>query len=116
MVDKNAKCPFYGFITMINCITDQKGNQCALITDRYSPCYMEMEDKTPCWEECKYNKQNPGFVEKLASTEFTVNLEGRDNIPFKQWYEHVMQHGKTLPNTTVEEIVEETDLGKNVLE
>ena len=97
MVEENAKCPFYGFMTMMNSLTDQQGNQCALVTDRYSPCEMEMEKETPCWDKCGYNLQNEGFVDKLEELDFTVSIKGRsEDVPIRTWYNHVM-HGKSLP-------------------
>ena len=41
-------CPFYGFfLGLNNALMDQNGNQCALITNSYSPCHMEIRAKTP---------------------------------------------------------------------
>ena len=51
------KCPFYGFNGMYGMFMDSEGNQCALITDSFSPCQMEMAEKTPSWSECPFNTE-----------------------------------------------------------
>ncbi len=57
-------CPFYGFNGMFGVLMDSEGNQCALITNVYSPCQMEMKEQTPDWFECPFNTE--GHREKLA--------------------------------------------------
>lgn len=50
-------CPFYGFNGMHGSLMDSKGNQCALITDSFSPCQMEMAEDNPNWHECGFNTE-----------------------------------------------------------
>ena len=51
-------CPFYGFGNVGGrALIDSKGNQCALRTDSYSPCQMEMAGKDPNWKECDFNTE-----------------------------------------------------------
>jgi hypothetical protein len=47
-------CPFYGkcAIVEIQVMVPQNGNQCALITERVSPCAMEMAGKNQHFVEC----------------------------------------------------------------
>lgn len=57
-------CPFYGhavggFLWLTDSdqaalltLIDSRGNQCALVLDAYSPCYMEIEGVMPDWKEC----------------------------------------------------------------
>lgn len=54
------RCPFYGYYFALDLgpggkLVEQHGNQCALITIRYSPCRMEMQDKEPDLKECEFN-------------------------------------------------------------
>lgn len=52
---KRPYCPFYGFSNMGGSLIDSKGNQCALITNSYSPCQMEMREEEPNWQSCPLN-------------------------------------------------------------
>src|SRR3989344_8361901 len=36
-------CPFYGFNGMYGGFIETSGNQCGLVTESHSPCYMEIE-------------------------------------------------------------------------
>jgi hypothetical protein len=58
-----TNCPFYGRYLLMNhservpamafALFDSGGNQCALINDAYSPCYLEVEEKPVDWRECE---------------------------------------------------------------
>ena len=54
-------CPFYGFNGMFRFgdMMDSEGNQCALITDSYSPCQMEMDGDEPNWNLCPIKQATP---------------------------------------------------------
>ena len=55
---ERTNCPFYGFDWAHGPMLDQgRGNQCALITDAYAPCQMEMEDQQPNWNLCQLNTE-----------------------------------------------------------
>lgn len=47
-------CPFYGMHAVPECRTlvTQGGNQCALVIDSYTPCYMEIEGNAPDLDRC----------------------------------------------------------------
>ncbi len=53
-------CPFYGRALFLPqapggfpfILVQQSGNQCALKTSRYAPCYMELESEQPDWQKC----------------------------------------------------------------
>lgn len=55
----SMNCPFYGHaMHMIQdaqppfILIAQHGNQCAVIVEAHSPCYMEMQHQTPDWQTC----------------------------------------------------------------
>ena len=55
-------CPFYGFAMFRSMARDgypfvliaTKGNQCGLMQDRHTPCYMEINSLFVEWKECPY--------------------------------------------------------------
>ena len=49
---QRKRCPFYGFHQSPGLFMDSRGNQCALITDSYSPCRMEVVGDPVDWDEC----------------------------------------------------------------
>lgn len=66
-------CPFYGFcyIKTTGTFIDSQGNQCALVTDSYSPCKMEVEGREVCWNDCEFsNKENRRHVEAILGGAF----------------------------------------------
>jgi len=66
---RRYKCPFYGFSLNPSVLTDTRGNQCALVTESYSPCYMEISDETPNWNNCSFNdEQNRTKLEQIAES------------------------------------------------
>jgi len=92
------QCPFYGFHMVRGMLMDQSGNQCALITDSYSPCQMEIRRQTPNWNECQFNdEKNSEALEKIAD-QLTIfpnefHPEGSkswEGMPFKDWQEYIM--------------------------
>lgn len=57
-------CPFRGFHEVLGMMLDSGGNHCALKTEPYDPCQMEMAGTKPIWTECVRNtKQNRKKIE-----------------------------------------------------
>ncbi len=61
-MSNQPNCPFYGrhlFNTSLIqrgtpfTLMDSRGNQCALVTGTYSPCYLELEGREVNWQDCK---------------------------------------------------------------
>jgi len=54
---RRPPCPFYGFDATFDVLVmnDSGGDQCALKTDSYSPCQMEIVGDTPNWFVCPLN-------------------------------------------------------------
>jgi len=53
-----SNCAFYGFDLRGKLMTDSKGNQCALKTESYDPCQMEMEGNEVRWPSgCPFNTE-----------------------------------------------------------
>ena len=50
-------CPFYGkhSFALMRVLVNSRGNQCALVTDAFAPCYLEIEGRAPDLEKCKYH-------------------------------------------------------------
>jgi len=97
-----TKCPLYGFAYAIGNLIDSEGNQCAIITDRYSPCRMEILDQEICWKDCRFNsKESASNIEKIL--EFTIfpnelmpkGAPSWKGIPLRNWYEHIV-NGKNI--------------------
>ena len=57
ITETRPRCPFYGFFLQpeMGVMVNQDGNQCALKTQSYSPCAMEIREQTPDWHRCPYN-------------------------------------------------------------
>jgi len=95
------QCPFYGFHMAMGMLMDQSGNQCALITDSYSPCQMEIRSQTPNWNECPLNnEENSRALEKIADqlTIFPEEFHPKEakswrGMPFKNWQKYIMERG-----------------------
>lgn len=92
-------CPFYGFDSVFDALVmkDSGGNQCALKTDSYSPCQMEMIGNKPSWFECPFNteknrKKIEGDLEKIRvfPREFRPEKAEWDGISLKNWMMHVI--------------------------
>jgi hypothetical protein len=57
-------CPFYGkylyrpppHASTPFLLLDQRGNQCALVSEKYAPCYMEINGLAVDWRECPVMK------------------------------------------------------------
>ncbi len=92
---KRPPCPFYGFNGMFGSLIDQEGNQCGLITDSYSPCRMEVNEKTPNWHECPHNtEENRRAIVEGGLVDMPVlprEFSGLDKkINLLEWAKHVM--------------------------
>ena len=74
-----ARCPFYGFYMhpVMSLMVSQGGNQCALITDSYAPCRMEVSDQTPDWKGCSFFN-NPRNAEVLKKIEDSMRVFPKD--------------------------------------
>lgn len=92
-------CPFYGFHATPNFLVDQKGNQCALITDSYSPCQMEMGEEEPNWELCPLRRDDIEILRSLGESAKTAKAFPREfhppklrqweGIPLTEWVDYV---------------------------
>jgi hypothetical protein len=51
------QCPFYGMhaIPSAAALMGSGGNQCALITDSYAPCRLEIDGRLPILEDCEFH-------------------------------------------------------------
>lgn len=97
-------CPFYGFNGMFGNFFDQKGNQCGLLRDSYSPCQMDPSGERSNWEECSLNNpMSREFFEENASRikiypeEFWprdregVKAQSWEGITLKQWMDYIKE-------------------------
>lgn len=50
--EEERNCPFYGCHDAMGLLIDSGGNQCALISESYSPCKMELEGLPVNWKTC----------------------------------------------------------------
>ena len=50
-------CPYFGRHASreFRVLIQQHGNQCALITERYAPCYFDVDGQQPNLEACKFH-------------------------------------------------------------
>ena len=71
----NCKCPFYGFFLSLDdkIMINSKGNQCALKTQSYSPCIMQIDDQEIDWSKCVYNSDKD--FEKVENGKEVSKLE-----------------------------------------
>jgi hypothetical protein len=51
------QCPYYGRHATANLklLIDSHGNQCALIVERFAPCYLAVDGQAPELEACKFH-------------------------------------------------------------
>jgi len=92
------KCPFYGFYgnARMGGLIDQEGNQCALITNSYSPCKMETCGIKPDLRMCVFNtKENREIFSRMKEMrifpkEFTPpNTDDWKGITLGQWVKYL---------------------------
>ena len=84
------RCPFYGFYMGPNVLLDQEGNQCALISTSYAPCYMDLQEESPNWDKCRLNGgKAKALLEKLVSVKVFAK-EFEEPLSFSDWKEYVM--------------------------
>jgi hypothetical protein len=50
-------------------LVDQGGNQCAIVTDAYSPCQMEIAGAAPDLESCAFAATRPVRVSEFKTFE-----------------------------------------------
>ena len=92
------RCPFYGFYIAPGVLLDSEGNQCALITNSYSPCQMHICGELPNWGACPINTEEKRKSVEVISDFFMVfpqefkpkDKKSWEGMPFKEWQEHVM--------------------------
>ena len=99
---ERARCPFYGFSGIPGILMDTEGNQCALVSDSYSPCYMEFQGQKPNWDECRYHTDK--LIQSLKASANSIRVFPEEFMPkdtpswegisFSEWYQHVM--GRSL--------------------
>ena len=90
-------CPFYGFYISVgrkfSIMMDQRGNRCALVKKRYSPCHMEMDKLKPCWNNCSSNKEKLEELFKEISVfpdEFLPpRIKSWEGILLKDWIKYI---------------------------
>ncbi len=98
---KRHPCPFYGFNGMFGPLRDSEGNQCALITESYSPCRMEMDGKEPDWNLCPIHQNSSeeqlGALEKFAKREkifpdefHPPGARSWEGIPLSDWMNYIL--------------------------
>lgn len=92
-------CPFYACNLAPNfgLVENRGSNQCALITDEHSPCYMEVfEKRSPDWIECP---RNPMFTSLLPGTpteptffvSFTEPVPAETSHRFLKHWQHMLR-------------------------
>lgn len=91
-------CPFYGFFAYNGMMMDQRGNQCAVITESYSPCHMQMKKQIPDWNKCPFNHEESqcaiSKVENVCRV-FPKEFHPRGQsswrgIILKEWIKYIM--------------------------
>ena len=90
-------CPFYGFHAAREMLIDSEGNQCALITKRYSPCQMGIRDQIPSWSECPFNTEESrraiseysGSFRVFPEELFPKGKESWEGISLTEWLAYV---------------------------
>ena len=102
-------CPFYGFHAGFGALIDSEGNQCALVEDACSPCYLEMRGKIPSINNCIHSNlykiaEKEGIDMQVFPREFTSPKGNKwKGISFKEWEDYVMNRAphktKVLPLT-----------------
>lgn len=102
------RCPFYGFYgSIFGFFMDSAGNQCALNTDRFSPCRIEMAGKLPDLNDCinfDGDEEEKVALDRIIKTFRIGPLEFRPpdqnswkGLTFKDWYEYVMSEDTERP-------------------
>lgn len=90
-------CSFHGFSLRGKLMTDSKGNQCALKTESYAPCQIEMAGDKPNWYKCPLKtEENKKRIEEGDLKEVRVfpreyrPAKGKWNgFPLKIWMRHI---------------------------
>ena len=99
-------CPFYGFhfCPPAGTINDQQGNQCALVTDVYSPCKLEVRGRSPDFRDCPFNNDRHRESLEAASRsrvfprEFSPRKKGSSSgFKFEDWKRDVMDATTSRP-------------------
>ena len=91
-----CRCPFYGFYLAIESglLLDEKGDRCALVTDSYSPCKMQINNETPDWAGCGFNHvENKGILEKIINFRVFPD-EFEEGMSFKEWVEYLAENSE----------------------
>lgn len=68
---RTPRCAYFGKASTQLGLIDTGGNQCALVLDAHSPCYLVVtENRPPDWLTCRRNPQHvPSGAEQAATTE-----------------------------------------------
>ena len=98
------KCPFYGFYGAFRLgnwvmIDTDGGNACAL-TQKHSPCRMEMAHEPPNWNTCPtYN--HPGNIADITQVVYRPIVFPREfmpvgagtwkGMPVKEWVRYILE-------------------------
>ena len=99
MDKKRYACPFYGFYMAPGALLDTEGNQCALLTDSYSPCQMQVYGELPNFGACPTNTEEKRKSIEAVSDHLMVfpkefkpkGNKSWEGISFKEWQEYVIQ-------------------------
>ena len=82
----------------IGSLMETGGNQCALRTERHSPCHMEIREDSPDWNMCEHRsmekemkfiqflRMGRAFPEKFRPH----GVSSWEGISMSAWFEHVM--------------------------
>lgn len=92
-------CPFYGFYMGLGMLVDQEGNQCALITQSYSPCKMKTNNQTPSWKQCPFNTEEnkKKLIKSLENVQIfpnefqPPNVKSWQGIKFTDWADYILK-------------------------
>lgn len=95
---ERTRCAFYGFSLRGKLMTDSKGNQCALKTESYDPCQMEIAGNEVRWSSgCPFNtEENRKYIEENSEKVRVFPREFRppkakswDGISLKIWMDYI---------------------------
>jgi hypothetical protein len=95
LVARGKKCPFYGFASPVgtNIFLSSGGNQCAMIRDSHAPCSMEMQEKTPDWDDCPIlaDREKSVFCKIISDWQvFPPEAKNPHGVSFVSWFMQIL--------------------------